>query len=144
MRVCFSIVALLEYRFQITLQTIWPISLYPDLLRIMDWAHTIYLIFRKLFSSLDYTVLYCAPPSRAISLVLLGQRAENSCNRDESDKDMHDKHREIAKSCPEHITLMWRCQVVEFFLLKDVTLTSTVITVTITNITICFFSFVTI
>ena len=46
------------------------------------------------------------------------------------------KHRKIAKSCPEHITLMLRCQVVKLFLLKDVTLTTTVTTVTITTITI--------
>ena len=31
------------------------------------------------------------------------------------------KHCKIAKSCPEHITLMLSCQVVELFLLKDVT-----------------------
>ena len=46
------------------------------------------------------------------------------------------KHRKIAKSCPDHITLMLRFQVVELFLLKDVTLTTTVTTVTITTITI--------
>ena len=46
------------------------------------------------------------------------------------------KHRKIAKSCREHITMMLRCQVVKLFLLKDVTLTTTVTTVTITTITI--------
>ena len=48
------------------------------------------------------------------------------------------KHRKIAKSCPEHITLMSRFQVVELFLLKVVTQTTTV---TITTITIWFFEF---
>ena len=52
-----------------------------------------------------------------------------------------EKHRKIAKSCPEHITLMLRCQVVKLFLLKDVTLTTTVTTVTITTITISLFEF---
>ena len=46
------------------------------------------------------------------------------------------KHLEIAKSCPEHITLMLRCKVFELFLLKDITLTTTITTVTITTITI--------
>ena len=48
------------------------------------------------------------------------------------------KHRKIARSCPEHITLMLRFQVVELFLLKDVTLITTVTTVTITTITFFF------
>ena len=50
--------------------------------------------------------------------------------------EVKNKHRMIAKSCPEHITLMSRFQVVELFLLKDVTLTTTVTTVTITTITL--------